>query len=423
MIWNLNTAALLVPLLFLLTGLTITVVIDPYISRKHRRVMLVIIVLSFTLIIQNIWEDYLSAGELRWFLRTTLAVYGYTLRPVFLILFLYIVQSEKKYPGCWALAILNWAIQMTAYFSHLCFWINEKNHYEGGPLSRACLVISLILLVYCLYQSARNYRAARKKDMLIPLLVVLIILVSVFLDAKVGSLEQPITYLTFGIVISSVFYYIWLHMRFVQDHEDDLKARQRMQIMLSQIQPHFLYNTLSAIQYLCDHDPKAAGETTAKFSRYLQGNMSALKDDGEIPFAQELEHTKIYLDIEKVRYEDALQIEYDITCTDFYLPTLTLQPIAENAVRHGARGKRRAGTVKLATREYPEHYEIIVTDDGPGFDPEAPALADDGRDHIGITNVRDRLEQMSGGTLRIQSEPGKGTVVTIEIPKKRGKTT
>ena len=104
MIWNLNTAALLVPLLFLLTGLTITVVIDPYISRKHRRVMLVIIVLSFTLIIQNIWEDYLSAGELRWFLRTTLAVYGYTLRPVFLILFLYIVQPEKKYPGCWALA-------------------------------------------------------------------------------------------------------------------------------------------------------------------------------------------------------------------------------------------------------------------------------------------------------------------------------
>ena len=119
----------------------------------------------------------------------------------------------------------------------------------------------------------------------------------------------------------------------------------------------------------------------------------------------------------------ALQIEYDITCTDFSLPTLTLQPIAENAVRHGARGKRGVGTVKLATREYPEHYAITVTDDGPGFDPEAPALADDGRDHIGITNVRDRLEQISGGTLRIQSEPGKGTVVTIEIPKKQVKTT
>ena len=79
--------------------------------------------------------------------------------------------------------------------------------------------------------------------------------------------------------------------------------------------------------------------------------------------------------------------------------------------------------MKLATREYPEHYEITVTDDGPGFDPEAPVLADDGRDHIGITNVRDRLAQLSGGALRIRSEPGKGTVVTIEIPKKQVKRT
>ena len=422
MVWNLNTAAQLIPLLFLLIGLTITVVIDPYISRKHRRVMEIIIVLSFTLMIQNIWEDYLAAGHPQWFLRTTLAVYGYTLRPVFLILFLYIVGPEKKYLGCWALAILNWAIQMMAYFSHLSFWIGEDNHYEGGPLNKACLVISMILMVYWLYQSAWNYRAAKKKDMLIPFLVVLIILGSVLLDGQMGYSEQPITCLTFGIVISSVFYYIWLHLRFVRDHEDDLKARQRMQIMLSQIQPHFLYNTLSAIQYLCDHDPKAAGETTAKFSRYLQGNMSALKDDAEIPFLQELEHTKIYLEIEKVRYEDALQIEYDITCTDFSLPTLSLQPIVENAVRHGVRGKRGVGTVKLATREYPEYYEITVTDDGPGFDPEAPVLADDGRDHIGITNVRDRLEQMSGGSLRIRSEPGKGTEVTMEIPKKQGGT-
>ena len=118
MVWNLNTVALLVPLLFLLVGLTITVVTDPYISRKHRRVMGVIIILSFILIAQNIWEDYIAAGEPQWFLRTTLAICGYTLRPLFLILFLYIVQPGKKYLGCWALAILNWGIYMTAYFSH-----------------------------------------------------------------------------------------------------------------------------------------------------------------------------------------------------------------------------------------------------------------------------------------------------------------
>lgn len=423
MVWNLNTVALLVPLLFLLIGLTITVAMDPYISRKHHITMLVIVALSVTLIAQNLLEDWLAAGPPQWFWRTTMAIYGYIVRPVFLILFLYLIQPEKKHLLAWGLAIVNWGIYMTAYFSHLCFWIGSGNRFFRGPLAFTCLYVSVILLVDLLVQSIRNYRKGGKQERLIPAFIVVMILASVYLDGRVYNDRQPITYLTFSIVISSVFYYIWLHLQFVREHEDDLKARQRIQIMLSQIQPHFLYNTLAAIQYLCDHDPKAAGETTAKFSRYLQGNMSALKDDGEIPFEQELEHTKIYLDIEKVRYEDALRIEYDITCTDFYLPTLALQPIAENAVRHGARGKRGVGTVKLATREYPEHYEIIVTDDGPGFDPEAPALADDGRDHIGITNVRDRLEQMSGGTLRIQSEPGKGTVVTIEIPKKRGKTT
>ena len=117
-----------------------------------------------------------------------------------------------------------------------------------------------------------------------------------------------------------------------------------------------------------------------------------------------------------------LRIEYDITCTDFELPTLTLQPIVENAVRHGARGKKGAGTVIIATREHPDRYEITVSDDGPGFDPEAPTLADDGREHIGIANVRDRLKQI-GGDLHIRSERGKGALVTIEIPKKQENAT
>lgn len=422
MIWNVNTLALLVPLLFLLIGLTITVAIDPYISREHRRVMGIIIALSVTLIVQNIWEDYIAAGHPRWFLRTTLAVYGYTIRPVFLILFLYIVRPGKRYLPCWALAILNWAVNMTAFFSHLGFYIDKNNHYQSGPLHTVTYVVSAILLGVWLFQSVRNYRTSRKRDLIIPLMVVLTILVSVFLDGNMGYLEQPITFLTFAIVICSVFYYIWLHLRFVREHEDDLKAQQRIQIMLSQIQPHFLYNTLSAIQYLCNHNPEAAGAMTEKFSRYLLGNMSALRDDGEIPFARELEHTQIYLAIEQSRYEDLLRIEYDITCTDFELPTLTLQPIVENAVRHGARGKKGTGTVIIATREHPDRYEITVSDDGPGFDPEAPALADDGREHIGIANVRDRLKQI-GGDLHIRSERGKGTLVTIEIPKKQENAT
>ena len=419
MTWNLNTMALLVPLCFLLLGLTITVLIDPYISRKHRVVMGIILFLSAVLIEQNLLSVDLENGEPRVLLRTAISVLGYTIRPVFLVLFLYIVRPEKKYPGCWCLVALNGILHLTAFFSPLVSHIDEGNHYQGGPLHSISYIIGMILLVYWLFQSFRDFRSSRKRDLLIPLLVALMIPLSIFLDKQAGRMEQPVTFPTFAIVISCVFYYIWLHLRFVREHEDDLKAKQRIQIMLSQIQPHFLYNTLSAIQYLCEYDPKAAGETTAKFSRYLQGNMSALKDEGEVPFTQELAHTKIYLDIEKIRFEDALSVVYDIGCTDFKLPTLILQPVVENAVRHGVRGKKGGGTVTLTTREKPDCCEITVSDDGPGFDPNAPQLADDGREHIGIANVKNRLELVSGGSLRIQSEPGKGTLVTIEIPKKQ----
>lgn len=201
-----------------------------------------------------------------------------------------------------------------------------------------------------------------------------------------------------------------------KEREND---RLRTDIMLSQIKPHFLYNTLGAIQELCDSDPKAAGVAIVRFTRYLQGNMMSLTESGVIAFEKELQHTKAYLDLEQMRFEDKLIVHYDITCTDFSLPTLTLQPIVENAVRHGARGKKKgAGTVSLATREYPDRFEVTVTDDGPGFDPNAPATANDGHAHIGISNVRGRLRDICGGDLWIESELGKGTRVTLILPKK-----
>lgn len=148
--------------------------------------------------------------------------------------------------------------------------------------------------------------------------------------------------------------------------------------------------------------------------------MRSLTESGAVAFEAELSHTKAYLELEQLRFMDKLVVRYDVTCTDFKLPTLTLQPIAENAVRHGARGKKGVGTVTVATREYPDRWEITVTDDGPGFDPDNPMPRDDGHAHIGIQNVRERLRRISGGDLRIESEPGRGTRVTILLPKEPG---
>ena len=150
------------------------------------------------------------------------------------------------------------------------------------------------------------------------------------------------------------------------------------------------------------------------FSEYLRNNLSALEEQGLISFETELAHVKTYLDIEKVRFEDTLEIEYDIKCVDFSLPVLTVQPIVENAVKHGLMKLQKGGTIRVMSYETDTHYCVSVEDDGVGFNTEE--LLDE-RKHVGIRNIRERLTAMVDGTLEIESTVGVGTKVLISIPK------
>lgn len=189
----------------------------------------------------------------------------------------------------------------------------------------------------------------------------------------------------------------------------------QISIMLSQIQPHFLYNTLNSIYQLCETNPMRARFMVNSFSEYLRNNLSSLEEPGLITFETELSHVNTYLDIEKVRFEDTLEIEYDIKCMEFSLPVLTVQPIVENAVKHGTSKKRGGGRVRISTEDDGQDYVITVSDTGCGFDPDVPK--NDGKRHVGIENVRQRLANMCSGSLTIESKVGEGTVATIRIPK------
>ena len=189
-------------------------------------------------------------------------------------------------------------------------------------------------------------------------------------------------------------------------------AEQRIQIMMTQIQPHFLFNTISTIQVLCNQNPDRAPEITGKFGLYLRQNLDSLVQIGLIPFQKELEHTRLYTDIEMVRF-DSIRVEYDIGDSFFSLPSLTLQPMVENAIRRGVRICEE-GIVRVITRQKDDYHEIVIQDNGCGFDPEK--IDEDNAPHIGIRNVRERLESMCGGSLSIDSMVGNGTTVTIRIP-------
>ncbi|MBQ1967583.1 MAG: histidine kinase [Clostridia bacterium] len=189
-------------------------------------------------------------------------------------------------------------------------------------------------------------------------------------------------------------------------------ARSRISTLMSQIHPHFIYNTLGSIEQLCELDPPKAAKLVNDFSKYLRGNFGEIDNTRLIRVSKELEHTEYYIGIEKVRFPD-IEFITEMSCCDFSVPALTIQPIVENAVKHGILKREAGGTVRVRIYETDSSYFITVKDNGVGFD--VSELKDD--NHIGLRNIRSRLEAMCGGFLHIESILGVGTKITVEIPK------
>ena len=190
-------------------------------------------------------------------------------------------------------------------------------------------------------------------------------------------------------------------------------TESRVSTMMSQIRPHFIYNTLGSIEQLCNIDPPKAGELVHNFAKYLRGNFGELDNPKPILMSQEMEHVRHYISIENVRFPD-MTFSFEMKSDDFHIPALTVQPIVENAIKHGLMKLQKGGTIHVVSYETDTHYCVRVEDDGVGFDTSK--LLDE-KKHIGIRNIRGRLKAMVNGTLEIESTEGVGTKVLIMIPK------
>lgn len=261
-------------------------------------------------------------------------------------------------------------------------------------------------------------------------LLLLFMMLSPLLTSLLRALNPHPPYLQMLVMLSALilnnYFNRDLHYR-LQEQEKRLQEA-RVQLMISQVQPHFIFNVLNTIYSLCDVSASQARHAIDEFSQYLRINLEVLDDSGLVPIDRELEYLGHYLTLEKMRYGEDLTITYDISPCRFFLPPLTLQPIVENAVRHGLGKKTEGGTVKIKVREHPSDYRITVADDGIGFDVNAkdPFTAEnseagypgpENRGHVGLRNTRERIRFMCHGDLTVRSRPGKGTKVTISIPK------
>ena len=287
--------------------------------------------------------------------------------------------------------------------------------------------VSYIIDIYLVYKI--SVEVSKKKRFSIPFLIATCILVaSLVIDNYFinGYISKNVEFVF--PVAGTIFILIVLLVQIVrigeayvaEKHAAELKeelADINMRLMLSQIKPHFLYNALNTIKYLIKKDPKTAEQVVVKFSKYLRANMDSLTQKTPLPVEKELDHVANYTDIEQHRFGNRLNVVYDIGCKNFVILPLTIQPIVENAIKHGINQKPEGGTVTIKTYDDEEFFYVDITDDGVGFDVNKKPDENDERSHVGVSNIKTRLREMLKATVEVESTVGVGTKVLVKIPK------
>ncbi len=279
-------------------------------------------------------------------------------------------------------------------------------------------LIFLGFLMAALHAAALFSRKPSRPELLWCLLFFFSMILDMAVLSLTGSMNNApffITWVTVNLLIQGFGFVrgALRKERILRERETELKDA-KVRAMMQQIRPHFIYNTLTSIYVLCRDDPRQAMQVVESFTAYLQANFTAIAATKPIVFSDELRHTQAYLAVEAMRYGDKLKVEYDLKHTAFRLPALTLQPIVENAVKHGI-GSGRMTEEHIVIRSSCQNGTAFLTveDDGPGFDPDARP----GDAHIGTENVRQRLVLMCGGAMTLESSPEKGTVIRMVIPQ------
>ncbi|MBQ9551573.1 MAG: histidine kinase [Clostridia bacterium] len=301
------------------------------------------------------------------------------------------------------------AILIAAQFTDVFYRTTSDGECLRGPLFAVLLLpLAVMMLLNIVGTLRRRSKIPRRYFIaqliyILPMTAAVCLHMFVFASILIVFAMALCALIMFGLIISDNVIQYARQQREI--------ANQRANIMVLQMRPHFISNTMMGIYYLCDQDPQKAKQVTLDFTTYLRRNFTALTSEDTVPFTAEMEHTRAYLAVEQAQFEDSLFVAFDTPHTTFRVPPLTLQPIVENAVKHGLCGSNKPIHISIFTRQTDKASEIIVEDDGPGFNP-----VEDDEPHIGLENIRQRLGLMCSGTLTITPREGGGTRVTVTVP-------
>lgn len=330
--------------------------------------------------------------------------------------------SEKQYgrfydrlAKVWALVygFFISAVYISSYWTKIMYEITPESEYYPTQYAYLSGLMIMPIGLAILMIIIENRKEENKGEIRLYFVFITLILIAGIIDAEYTT--------TLHYLILTIFNCL-LFLQEELELEKDLQ-RKNQEILYSelnalrlQMNPHYIYNTLASIDGLCMFDPEKARQLIASFIKHLRGSYLTEMPE-KISVKKELENLRYYLEVESTRFP-FLKVKYNIKADDFLVPPLVIQPIVENAIKHGICSKDDSdGTVTIETFENGD-YHIKIYDDGVGFDVNN-INKEDGRSHVGIANARKRLELLCNGSMTVQSIVDFGTVVEIIIPKEQ----
>jgi len=339
----------------------------------------------------------------------------YLFRSIACILFLILILKNLKANVFLILLQFFVAGTLATGFFNLGFSFDSANQLQRGFAVYFMWGIAIVYILFLIGYLVRSYVKKTGNDDY----VTLYFIVGVMIAGTVCEIFTDICEIYAISILVCLMYWLYhynivITKKEVEQKNKELIERQTM-VMVSQIQPHFLYNTLSAIMAISSNPPETT-EALGNFGKYLRGNLDTKTLSKPIHFTREMEHVRVYLSLEKLRFGDRVEIVEDITACNFFVPPLSVQMLVENAVKHGITARENGGRIIISTSDTPTHYRVRIKDNGVGFDVKK-FQSKEGV-HIGLNNVKFRLNEMLKGELIIESELLEGTTVTMLIPKK-----
>lgn len=335
----------------------------------------------------------------------------------------YITHIIKKRSGIYGLywKYIEWilfiagAVMLTVNaFKPFIYTFDARNTYYRltyGMLPGVLAFVGIIITLGVVFEYIQYLQTFEK-------IATIIYLVLPVAAVILQTLKYGISFVYLSLVISVLMLFISFEVSYTKfNAEKERKlAEERIRLFNRQIQPHFLFNSLSVIKHLCRKSPEEAANAIDEFAGYMRSSTDLMNAESCVPVSRELDLVRHYTYMQQKRFGESIKYEFDIRDDDFSVPPFAVQTLVENAIEHGLRPiGAENGVITIKTYKKDRSHIVEIADNGAGFDTRE--VSDDTQtEHTGIRNTRARLRLMCGGKLEISSRINQGTTVTVTIP-------